>query len=223
MSEPLKSLDEIKRIMDETKKDEQEPVLDKNSQNTAVLAVENAPKAITDISASDIKFSVDTSKSMEAQAEDVVGAMATANAVQDEKVAKDLTDKKADELRAKAEARKRKAEAENIKAETERQKEKRTLYEAVLGRFLIKDHLPVWLMVITTVVLSPIYLLLVLTINVPFGILGAIMDGLDGLVCRYEAVDEKCKPKVRATIWILLVSGAILAIAFIVLKATKVI
>ena len=190
----------------------------KEIEKKALELVENNKKPITDISASDIKFSVDTSKSMEDQAEDVVGAIATANAVQDEKVAKDLTDKKADELRAKAEARKRKAEAENIKAETERQKEKRTLYEAVLGRFLIKDHLPVWLMVITTVVLSPIYLLLVLTINVPFGILGAIMDGLDVLVCRYEAVDEKCKPKVRTTIWILLIAVTISTIAFIVLK-----
>lgn len=181
------------------------------------------PKSITDLSVSDIKIHLDEKKSIEQQAEDIVGAMATAKAVQDKQTAKQLTEKKSEELIAKADAKKKQAEAESIRAETDKQIERRKLYEAVLEHFAVKKHLPVWLMIILTAVLSPLYIIMVIAIGSPFALGKTIMDGLDSLVCRYEAVDEKCKPRVRKSIWVLLIILGISAVCLTILKATKVI
>lgn len=192
-------------------------------ETQAVVLVEETKKSITDLSVSDIKMNLDQNKSIEAQAEDIVGAMATAKAAQDEHTAKELTEKKSEELIAKAEAKKKQAEAESIRAETDKQIEQRKLYEAVLEHFLVKKHLPFWLMVILTTVLSPLYIVMVIAIGTPFAIGKTVMDGLDSLVCQYEAVDEKCKTRIRKSIVVLLIALGIVVLCLTILKATKVI
>lgn len=228
MNEKLTPMDEIRAYMKEREQStaqeetKQEPAKE-TPKIQAVVAVDETKKSITDLSVSDIKMHIDENKSMEQQAEDIVGAMATAKAVQDEHTAKELTEKKSEELLAKAEAKKKKAEAESIKAETDKQIEQRKLYEAVLEHFGVKKHLPFWLMVILTTVLSPLYVVMVIFIGTPFAVGKTVMDGLDSLVCRYEAVDEKCKPRIRKSILVLLIVLVVGAICLTILKVTNVI
>lgn len=221
-------MDEIRAYMKEreqstAKEETTQQMANETHKTQAVVAVDETKKAITDLSVSDIKMRIDENKSMEQQAEDIVGAMATAKAVQDEQTAKELTEKKSEELLAKAEAKKKQAEAESIRAETDKQIEQRKLYEAVLEHFGVKKHLPFWLMIILTTVLSPLYIVMVIAIGTPFAVGKTVMDGLDSLVCRYEAVDEKCKPRIRKSIVVLLIALGVLVLCFTILKATRVI
>ena len=124
---------------------------------------------------------------------------------------------------AKAEAKRKQAEAESIRAETDKQIEQRKLYEAVLEHFGVKKHLPFWLMIIFTTVLSPLYIVMVIAIGTPFAVGKTVMDGLDSLVCRYEAVDEKCKPRMRKSIVVLLITLGVVVLCLTILKATRVI
>lgn len=221
MNEPLKSLDEIKRLMDEKDKAEQEHESLETEQNNAVLAVENECKAITEISANDIKLKIDESKSMEQQAEDVVGAMATAKAVQDEETAKALTDKKAEELLAKAEAKKKEAKTAETKAEVKLQEANRSKNEAVLQTFGINKHLPDWLLKIMVVLFAPIYIVLSFIIGVPCGVIKFLIDDIDNILVTYENAEAQGKRKIKVTVWIAFISMLVVAIGYIVLKATK--
>ncbi|MGN0805251.1 MAG: hypothetical protein ACI4MS_07700 [Candidatus Coproplasma sp.] len=196
--EELKPISEIEREISAPKQDEK--------------------KSIANVNVNDIEFTLDKSKSYEKQAEDVVGAMATARAVSDEKVAKDLAEKKAEELRSKASAKAKQAETADINAETEKQEAERKLYEAVLETFGIRKHLPKWLMNSLVVIFTPIYIVLSLIIGVPCGIVKTVIDNVDNIICRYESADEKSKPKIKVTIWILLVLIILAAVGLIVLK-----
>lgn len=175
-------------------------------------------KSINSVSVNDIEFSLDKSKDYEKQAEDVVGAMATARAVANEKVAEDLSAKKADELRSKASAKAKRAEAADITAETEKQEAERKLYEAVLETFGIKKHLPKWLMRTLVVIFTPIYVVLALIIGIPCGVIKTVIDNVDNIICRYESAGEASKPKIKVTIIILFVLLILAATGFVILK-----
>lgn len=190
-----------------------EKALTAEEKNTTV-----EKKSLGAVSVDDIEFTLDKSKDFEKQAEDVVGAMATARAVSDEKVAKELSDKKADELRSKASAKAKQAETADINAETEKQEAERKLYEAVLETFGIKKHLPKWLMRVLVFIFTPIYILLSLLIGVPCGVVKTLIDNVDNIICRYESAAENSKPKIKITIWILLVLVILAAVGLIVLK-----
>jgi hypothetical protein len=166
--------------------------------------VRNENKSITDLSATDIKLHLDTTKTMEEQAEDVVSAMATARAVSNEDTAKELTEKKAEELKARASAKEKKAETENLIAQTEQQKAERDRYEAVLETFGIYKHLPSWLMKVLVFIFSPIYVFFNLVIGLPCGLVKILIINIDGIFTRYDDADDRRKPKIRLTVWILL-------------------
>lgn len=199
--EKLKSIEEIKKEVEEAEASNNLP----------------AEKSIDDFSVTDIKMTLDTKKSYEDQAADVVGAMATARAVQDEKVAQELSDRKADELKARASQKAKKAAAEEINAETDKQEAERKLYEAVLETFGIKKHLPKWLMHIMVMIFTPVYVVLSLFIGVPCGCVKTIIDNIDNIICRYESADQTSKPKIKVTIIILFVVIILAAAALITL------
>ena len=75
-------MDEIRKIAAQIKEGDENNEIEESTE-TAVTPVADEPRSITDISAQDIKVALDKNKSFEEQAEDVVGAMATAKAVQD--------------------------------------------------------------------------------------------------------------------------------------------
>lgn len=183
-----------------------------NKKLELALQEEEKKKSIDEISVSDIKIKLDDKKSIESQAEDVVGAMVTASAINDEKVKETLTNKKAEELVNRAEEKASKAKTQSINAETELQKAERDLYEAVLNTFGIYKHLPRGLMKTLVWIFSPLFVLISLIIGIPCGFVKIIIDNLDGIICRYDKTGDGVKPKIKIVFWVilgLLVVGAI--------------
>lgn len=183
-----------------------------NKKLELALQEEEKKKSIDEISVSDIKIKLDDHKSIESQAEDVVGAMVTASAINDNKVKEALTNKKAEELVNRAEEKASKAKTQSINAETELQKAERDLYEAVLNTFGIYKHLPRGLMKALVWIFSPLFVVISLLIGIPCGFVKIIIDNLDGIICRYDKTGDGVKPKIKIVFWVilgLLVVGAI--------------
>lgn len=183
-----------------------------NKKLELALQDEEKKKSIDKISVGDIKIKLDDKKSIESQAEDVVGAMVTASAINDEKVKETLTNKKAEELVNRAEEKASKAKTQSINAETELQKAERDLYEAVLNTFGIYKHLPRGLMKTLVWIFSPLFVIISLLIGIPCGFVKIIIDNLDGIICRYDKTGDGVKPKIKIVFWVilgLLVVGAI--------------
>lgn len=183
-----------------------------NKKLELALQEEDKKKSIDKISVSDIKIKLNDQKSIESQAEDVVSAMVTASAINDNKVKEALTNKKAEELVNRAEEKASKAKTQSINAETELQKAERDLYEAVLNTFGIYKHLPRGLMKTLVWIFSPLFVVISLLIGIPCGFVKIIIDNLDGIICRYDKTGDGVKPKIKIVFWVilgLLVVGAI--------------
>lgn len=215
---------ELERIQSEIENKKLELALqEKKEQEALALQEEEKKRSIDTISVSDIKIKLDDDKSVEAQAEDVVGAMVTAGAIQDTTVKSTLTDKKAEELVNKADEKAKKARKQAVDAETELQKAERDLYEAVLNTFGIYKHLPRGLMKTLVWIFSPLYVLLSLLIGIPCGLCKVIIDNLDGIVCRYERTGDAVKPKVKVIFWIFFALIVLAAICLTVLACLHII
>lgn len=197
---------------------EQEIQARKQTEN---LPTTTTQKSIAQVSVDDIQLTLDKTRSMEQQAEDIVGAMATARAVQDEDTAQSLADKKAAELKARAKAKVKQAEAAETQATTDKEEAQRQRYEAVLQTFGIKTHLPKLLLKIMLLIFSPIYIVLNLVIGIPCGFVKVIIDNIDNILVRYENADEKNKPKIKFTVLFLLIAGAVAAVGYVVYLVLK--
>lgn len=182
-----------------------------NTQTTVV-------KSINDIGVNDISFSLDKEKSYEAQAEDVIGAMATVKAVTDEETVKSITEKKSKELQAKVNKRLKDAQASDLNAEVDKQEAERKKYEAVLSTFGITKHLPSWLLYTMVILFSPVFIILTIVIGIPCGIVKVLIDNIDNILVRYENAEQKNRPKIKATVWIVLVGAILCGTAFVLLK-----
>ena len=183
-----------------------------NKKLELALQEEEKKKSIDKISVADIKIKLDDNKSIESQAEDVVGAMVTVSAITDENIKSALTDRKAEELVNKANEKATKAKKVAIDAETELQKAERDLYEAVLNTFGIYKHLPRGLMKTLVWIFSPLYTIISLLIGIPCGFCKILIDNLDGIVCRYDKTGDVVKPKIKTIFWIvfaLIIVGSI--------------
>lgn len=215
---------ELQKIQAEIESKKLELALqEKKEQEAMVLQEEEKKRSIDSINVSDIKIKLDDNKSVEEQAEDVVGAMVTAKAINDNSVNSTLTDKKAEELVNKANEKATKAKRSAVEAETELQKAERDLYEAVLNTFGIYKHLPRGLMKVLVWIFSPLYVLLGLIIGLPCGLCKIVIDNLDGIVCRYEKTGDTVKPKVKVIFWIFFALIILAAICLTVLACLHII
>lgn len=184
----------------------------------AVALSHQNEKSLADVKLEDIRFKLDTDKSLQDQAEDVAGALSIAGALRKEETSQQLIDRKSEELVDKAKSKAAQAKADALDAETAVQKAEQNLYEAVLQTFGIFKHLPSWLMKIVTVVFSPVYLVFCFIVGTPCALVKIIIENIDGIVCRYDKVGDTVKPKVRAIFWIILALGITAAICLTVLK-----
>lgn len=181
-------------------------------QETAVQVANTTEKSIADVTLKDVHFKLNTDKTYEEQAEDVVGAMATAKAVEDKGTVDALASAKQSELIDKQYTKVKQAKKQSIEAETEIQKAEWDTYKVLFDTFNINSHLPKWLQKIVVSILTPFYLVFVLAIKVPCGFVRMLIDGIDGIICRYEKADERTRPRIKVTVWIifgLLVAGSI--------------
>lgn len=192
-------------------------IQERKIERAVVLSHQNE-KPLTDVKLEDIRFKLDTGKSLQDQAEDVAGALSIAGALRKEETSKQLIDSKSAELVDKAKSKAAEAKSKAIDAETEVQKAEQNLYEAVLQTFGIFKHLPRWLMKVVTIIFSPVYLVFCFIIGTPCALVKIIIENLDGIICRYEKVGNTTKPKIRVIFWIILALIVVTAICLTVLK-----
>ena len=198
--------------------------IEKEQEQKKALAVQSeTEKSIADISLKDIHFKVDSDKSYEEQAKDVVGAMATAKAVQDQSTIEALAKGKQDELIGEQQSKVEQKKAEFIEAKTDTQKAEYNSNEALFRTFTILSHLPKWLQTIVVPLLTPFYIIGILIINVPCGFVRMLIDAIDGIVCRYEKADERTRPRIKVTVWIILGVAIAATIALGILGGLKII
>ena len=198
--------------MDEKFNEDEElaKIQERKIEQAVALSHQNE-KSLADVKLEDIRFKLDTEKSLQDQAEDVAGALSIAGALRKEETSKQLIDSKSAELVDKAKSK-------AITAETEVQKAEQTLYEAVLQTFGIFKHLPRWLMKVVTFIFSPVYLVFCFLIGTPCAFVKILIENIDGIVCRYDKVGDTVKPKIRVIFWIVLALGLAAAICLTVLK-----
>lgn len=182
------------------------------AKEKAIQVADTTDKPIADVSLKDVKFKLNTNQTYEEQAKDVVNAMATAKAVEDEATVQALAKGKQDELIGEQQAKITKTKKDLKDSETELQKSEFDSNKTLFDTFNIVSHLPKWLQMIVVPLLTPFYLIGVLVIKVPCGFVRMLIDGIDGIICRYEKADERTRPRIKVTVWIifgLLVAGAI--------------
>jgi hypothetical protein len=172
-------------------------------QEKAVQVANTTEKSIADVTLKDVHFKLNTDKTYEEQAEDVVGAMATAKAVEDKGTVDALASAKQSELIDKQYTKVKQAKKQSIEAETEIQKAEWDTYKVLFDTFNINSHLPKWLQKIVVSILTPFYLVFVLAIKVPCGFVRMLIDGIDGIICRYERADERTRPRIKVTVWVI--------------------
>ena len=185
---------------------------EQKQENAIQSAVQTSDKSIADVSLKDVKFRLNTNQSYEEQAKDAANAMAVAQAVQDETTINALAKGKQDELIGEQQAKITKTKKDLKDSETELQKSEFDSNKTLFDTFNIVSHLPKWLQMIVVPLLTPFYLIGVLVIKVPCGFVRMLIDGIDGIICRYEKADERTRPRIKVTVWIifgLLVAGAI--------------
>lgn len=195
----------------------------KQKQETAVQVANTTEKSIADVTLKDVHFKLNTDKTYEEQAEDVVGAMATAKAVEDKGTVDALASAKQSELIDKQYTKVKQAKKQSIEAETEIQKAEWDTYKVLFDTFNINSHLPKWLQKIVVSILTPFYLVFVLAIKVPCGFVRMLIDGIDGIICRYERADERTRPRIKVTVWIIFALIVVSAVVLGTLGGLKII
>ena len=200
-----------------------EPEKEQKQEKAIQSAAQTSDKSIADVSLKDVKFKLDSNQTYEQQAKDVVNAMATAKAVEDEATVQALAKGKQDELIGEQQSKVKKTQKDFIDAQTEVQKAEYDSNKALFDTFNIISHLPKWLQMIVVPLLTPFYLIGVLVIKVPCGFVRMLIDGIDGIICRYEKADERTRPRIKVTVWIILGIATATAITLGILGGLKII
>lgn len=202
---------------------EQEQAEAKAKEKTIQSVAQTSDKSIADVSLKDVKFRLNTNQTYEEQAKDVVNVIATVKAVEDEATVQALAKGKQDELIGEQQSKVKKTQKDFINAQTEVQKAEYDSNKALFDTFNIISHLPKWLQMIVVPLLTPFYLIGVLVIKVPCGFVRMLIDGIDGIICRYEKADERTRPRIKVTVWIILGIATATAITLGILGGLKII
>lgn len=180
--------------------------IDEDVENNEIIVKEETVKVPT------LQFEVDKTKTFSEQAKDVVGAMATAKAIQDEKLVKNVTEAKKDELSSRAEAEAKSEKAKTKDAEKKLQESTFGIYEGVASYIGLKRPLPEKMLKILMFFIQPIVGLFITIIGFPISIIAICMDGINILAEKFADISESAKRIVKALWWIALVVIGILVI-----------
>ena len=210
-------------MIDFDKMEREQAEAEAEAKEKAIQVADTTDKPIADVSLKDVKFKLNTNQTYEEQAKDVVNAMATAKAVEDEATVQALAKGKQDELIGEQQAKITKTKKDLKDSETELQKSEFDSNKTLFDTFNIVSHLPKWLQMIVVPLLTPFYLIGVLVIKVPCGFVRMLIDGIDGIICRYEKADERTRPRIKVAVWIIFGLATAGAITLGVLSGLKII
>ena len=204
----------------------EEPIVkeeDSKVEEKALAFSSDEPKSITDISMSDIKVHVDTSKSFEDQAKDFANMTAVVNAVNDEETTKDLKEQKKKELLNDSISKVKKSESNVINQKTAIQKAELENFSGILNTFGFYRQMPSWMTKAIVYMLTPFLFLIGFIIGIPCGAVKILMENVEGIVIKYEDTRNESKPKIRVTIIIVLVLLVVAAICLTTLGCLHII
>lgn len=194
-----------------------------NCENLALQPVSSTPKAITDINLSDVKVQIDTTKSAGEQTKEVIDFAATVSAAQDQDTLKKISDAKKAEIVREAEVKAKEASVKSTHADTEVQKAKREKFEILFETFGVTKHIPDWLLKVLMCIFAPFYILFVIIIGIPTGFIRFLIDCTDGILIRYDNTEEKRRPKIKVTVWVILSLMIVAAICLTTLACMHII
>lgn len=194
-----------------------------NCENLALQPVSSTPKAITDINLSDVKVKIDTTKSAGEQTKEVIDFAATVSAAQDQDTLKKISDAKKAEIVREAEVKAKEASVKSTHADTEVQKAKREKFEILFETFGVTKHIPDWLLKVLMCIFAPFYILFVIIIGIPTGFIRFLIDCTDGILIRYDNTEEKRRPKIKVTVWVILSLMIVAAICLTTLACMHII
>ena len=177
---------------------------EKPEQKSIQVVDDTAPKSITDINLSDVKVKIDTSKSAGEQTEEVIDFVATVTAAQDKETVDKISQAKKEEIVKKAEVKAKEVTVKSTEADTEVQKAKREKFELLYETFGVTKHIPDWLLKILMCIFAPFYIIFVIVIGIPTGFVRFLIDCIDGILIRYDSTEEKRRPKIKVTVWVIL-------------------
>lgn len=180
-------------------------------------------KSITDIGIKDVKVTIDHTKAAGEQVKEVIDYAATVGAIQDESTVKQIAEHKKEELVADAEVKAKGARKQSVQADTEVQRAKRAKFQLLFDTFGVADHIPDWLLKILMCIFAPFYVLFVIVIGIPTGFVRFLTDCVDGILVRYDRADDKHKPKIKVTVWVVLALAIAASICLTLLKCFHVI
>lgn len=192
-------------------------------QTNALQTMNQEAKSITDIGIKDVKVTIDHTKAAGEQVKEVIDYAATVGAIQDESTVKQIAEHKKEELVADAEVKAKGARKQSVQADTEVQRAKRAKFQLLFDTFGVADHIPDWLLKILMCIFAPFYVLFVIVIGIPTGFVRFLTDCVDGILVRYDRADDKHKPKIKVTVWVVLALAIAASICLTLLKCFNVI
>lgn len=184
-------------------------------QAKAMVEAQEATKeqSVVEAVPSKIEFKVDHTKSYSEQAKDLVGVKATEQAIADEALAKNVTERKKAEILNYADAHLKQEEAQNRNADIKLQEANYGVYEGVATYAGIKKPLPQKMQSILFAILSAVQTILLIFFGIPISIINIVADGVDSVVKKLGNITKSAR-------WIVLValSGGIGWIIFVIIK-----
>lgn len=137
-------------------------------------------------------------KSYDQKAKEIVGALATQEAIKDEELKRGITDRKKSALLNSADADMKREEAENKKADIQLQEANYGVHSGVAAYAGIKKPLPSKMQAILFTILSVVQTIFLIAIGVPISIINICADGIDSVV-------KKLGTLTKSAMWIVLV------------------
>lgn len=192
--------------MDDMKKIENEVAL----ANEAKTELADVPKALPE-------FEVDKTKSYTEQAKDIVGALATQKAVEDDKLVDTITDIKKEELTESATAYLKEEKVKAKDAEKKLNAANYGIFEGVATYAGIKKPLPAKMQKILFTILGGLQTFFLVLIGLPTSIITIIADCIDAIVKKLSSIAKSAKYLVL----VLLAGGAVAIIVWIIIAILK--
>lgn len=146
-----------------------------------------------------------SSESYEKKAKEIVGALATQEAIKDEELKRGITDRKKSALLNSADADMKREEAENKQADILLQEANYGVYSGVANYAGIKKPLPKRMQSVLFAILSAIQMIWLIAFGIPVSIINITADGIDSVI-------KKLGTLTRSAMWIMIaivVAGAV--------------
>ena len=156
-----------------------------------------------------IKMELDTTKSYGEQAKEAIDFMATKNAIADEQLGDELTQKKKEELKTNAEANLQKERAKAKRVDVEMQNAEYDSFSGVASYAGIKKPLPKKMQKILFTILASIQTILLIIVSIPTCIVNITADAINSIVEKLSNIAKSARILVLSLLGLGSIAGAV--------------